>query len=126
MLAVVRKVLVRESTPLGCISLGAGASPSGRLLSTLAVLEQRDGHLKNKSLSAFTAAKKLGGSVHGFIAGSKVQDAAEEAAKVDGVEQVIAVDNPVYEKVLHPPFFTPCVGFAPPFKSFACRGDVDA
>lgn len=69
------------------------------LLSTLAILEQRDGQLVNGTLSAFTAAKKLGGPVHGFVAGASVGDAAKQAAKVDGVEKVITVENKVYEKV---------------------------
>lgn len=70
-----------------------------RLLSTLAVLEQRDGQLNHGSLSAFTAAKKLGGSVHGFIAGSSVSSAAQEASKIEGVDKIITVDNAAYEKV---------------------------
>ncbi|KAK5998170.1 putative electron transfer flavoprotein subunit alpha [Cladobotryum mycophilum] len=71
-----------------------------RALSTLAVLEQRDGQLSNGSLSAFTAAKELGGSVHGFLAGSNVNTAAEQAAKVDGVEKIIAIENVAYDKGL--------------------------
>lgn len=73
-----------------------------RLLSTLAVLEQRDGKLSAGSLGAFTAAKKLGGTVHGFIAGGSVSAAAQEAAKVDGVEKIISVDKEAYEKVGRP------------------------
>lgn len=70
-----------------------------RLLSTLAVLEQREGTLNHGSLSAFTAAKKLGGSIHGFVAGGNIKPVADEAAKVDGVEKIIAVDNAAYDKV---------------------------
>ena len=70
-----------------------------RLLSTLAILEQRDGQLNHGSLSAFTAAKKLGGSVHGIIAGKSVAAAAQEAAKIEGVEKIILVENEAYEKV---------------------------
>lgn len=77
-----------------------------RLLSTLAILEQRDGQLNNSSLGAFTAAKKLGGTVHGFLAGGSVGAAATEAAKVDGVEKIITVDNGAYEKGL-PENFAP-------------------
>ncbi|KJZ78120.1 Putative electron transfer flavoprotein subunit alpha [Hirsutella minnesotensis 3608] len=72
----------------------------GRLLSTLAILEQRDGQLKLGSLSAFTAAKKFGGNVEGFLAGKDVSAAAAEAAKVDGVQQVVTVANEAYEKGL--------------------------
>ncbi|KAI6781770.1 electron transfer subunit alpha-like protein [Emericellopsis cladophorae] len=81
-------------------SLASRAYARSRLLSTLAVLEQRDGQLSHGSLSAFTAAKKLGGTVHGFIAGTSVASAAQEAAKVDGVEKIISVDNLSYEKGL--------------------------
>lgn len=70
-----------------------------RLLSALAVLEQRDGKLNQGSLSAVTAAAKLGGPIHAFIAGSNVKAVAEEAAKVEGVEKIIAVENGAYDKV---------------------------
>ncbi|KAL0471886.1 hypothetical protein QR685DRAFT_561576 [Neurospora intermedia] len=71
-----------------------------RLLSALAVLEQRDGKLNPGSLSAITAAQKLGGPIHAFIASSNVKAVAEEAAKVEGVEKVIAVENGAYDKGL--------------------------
>ena len=80
-------------------SLTLSAIARQRLLSTLAILEQKDGQLNHGSLSAFTAAKKLGGTVHGFIAGSNINGAASEAAKVDGVEKIIIVENGIYDKV---------------------------
>lgn len=70
-----------------------------RLLSTLAILEQREGKLNVSSLAAVTAAQKLGGSVTGFVAGSNVKAVAEEAAKVEGLEKVIYVENGDYDKV---------------------------
>ncbi|ROT39434.1 electron transfer flavo protein subunit alpha [Sodiomyces alkalinus F11] len=76
------------------------------LLSTLALLEQRGGQLNRGSLSAVSAAKKLGGPVHGFLAGENVTGAAEEAAKVHGIEKILAVDNEAYEKGL-PENFAP-------------------
>jgi electron transfer flavoprotein alpha subunit len=69
-----------------------------RLLSSLAVLEQRDGKLIYGSSSAVTAAQKLGGSITGFIAGSNVKNIAEQAAKIAGVDKIIAVDNAAYDK----------------------------
>ena len=71
-----------------------------RALSTLAVLEQREGKLQNGSLSAVTAAKKLGGSITGFVAGSSIKAVADEAAKVDGVEKILVVENGSYDKGL--------------------------
>ncbi|KAI8713247.1 putative electron transfer flavoprotein subunit alpha, mitochondrial [Fusarium sp. LHS14.1] len=102
MLPTARRVLAKQATGLmgraHAYSLNAQARQ--RLLSTLAILEQKDGQLNHSSLSAFTAAKKLGGTVHGFIAGSNIKAVAEEAAKAEGVEKIIAVDNGAYDKGL--------------------------
>ncbi|KAM0445822.1 hypothetical protein ACHAPV_006736 [Trichoderma viride] len=69
-------------------------------LSTLAILEQRDGQLSHGSLSALTAGTKVGGPVHAFLAGNNVSSAAEQAAKVNGVEKIITVENDAYSKGL--------------------------
>ncbi|KAL9045286.1 MAG: hypothetical protein Q9214_001650 [Letrouitia sp. 1 TL-2023] len=86
----------RPSRTLGDIQ----ASGSHRLLSSLAVLEQRDGTLNEASLSAVTAAQKLGGSITGFLAGSRIRDVAEEAAKLKGIDKIIMVENDSYDKGL--------------------------
>ncbi|KAK3076154.1 hypothetical protein LTS18_013781 [Coniosporium uncinatum] len=77
-----------------------------RLLSTLAVLEQREGKLNMSSLAAVSAGQKLGASVTGFVAGSGVKAVADEAAKVKGKEKVIYVENGAYDKGL-PENFAP-------------------
>lgn len=99
-------MLARQFTPLNRLSslrivssLKYSAFSGSRFLSTIAILEQRDGQLLKGSLSAFTAAKRLGGTIHGFVAGTNVSAASEEAAKVDGVDQIIKVENELYEKV---------------------------
>ena len=74
-------------------------SAFARLLSSLAVLEQREGKLNHASLSAITAAQKLGGPITGFIAGSGVRAVAEDAAKVKGLEKIILIENGAYDKV---------------------------
>ncbi|KAJ1333605.1 electron transfer flavoprotein alpha subunit [Microdochium nivale] len=86
----------------------AGRSPAAlrSFLSSLAVLEQRDGQLNHGSLSAVTAAKQLGSTVHAFLAGGGVKSVAEQAAKLDGVDKIIAVDNAAYDKGL-PENFAP-------------------
>lgn len=81
------------------ISNGQRPSTLARLLSSLAILEQREGKLNNASLSAVTAAQKLGGSITGFIAGSGARSVAEEAAKVKGLDKIIMIDNGSYDKV---------------------------
>lgn len=75
-------------------------SSIARLLSSLAVLEQRDGKLNPSSLAAVTAAQKLGDDIVGFVAGSNTKAVAEEAAKVKGLKKVIYIDNAAYEKGL--------------------------
>lgn len=100
MFPAARNVLHRPS--MGSMGLAATTLNSfsrSRFLATLAILEQRDGKLNHGSLNTFTAAKKVGGTVHGFIAGANVSVAAQEAAKVEGIEQVIKVENDAYEKV---------------------------
>ena len=90
-----RTQLKRSTGPTPVASLSALA----RLLSSLAILEQKDGKLNHGSLGAVTAAQKLGGSIIGFVAGGNIKAVAEEAAKVSGIEKIIAVDNAAYDKV---------------------------
>ena len=80
-------------------TLRRSPASSAHLISTLAVLEQRDGKLNGSSLCAVTAAKALGGSVTGFIAGGNVKSGADQAAKANGVEKVVMVNNAAYDKV---------------------------
>ncbi|PYH48794.1 uncharacterized protein BP01DRAFT_371036 [Aspergillus saccharolyticus JOP 1030-1] len=80
---------------------GISSAALARLLSTLAVLEQRDGKLQPSSLSAIAAAQKLGGSITAFVAGANVKGtSAAEAAQIKGLDKVVAVDNEAYEKGL--------------------------
>ena len=76
-------------------------SALARLFSSLAVLEQREGKLQHGSLSAVTAAQKLGGSVTGLVAGSGIKGVVEEAAKVKGIDKVIMIENGSYDKVFN-------------------------
>jgi electron transfer flavoprotein alpha subunit len=74
-------------------------SALARQLSSLAILEQREGKLNHGSLSAVTAARKLGGSITGFVAGSNIKAVAEEVAKFAGIDKVVVIENEAYEKV---------------------------
>ena len=90
-------------------SLGqAQRTAFARLLSTLAILEQREGQLLNASLSTVTAAQKLGGSITGFVAGSNVKPVAEQAAKVKGLDKIIMVENGAYDKVTYSVLASQC------------------
>jgi electron transfer flavoprotein alpha subunit len=52
------------------------------------------------SLASISAAQKLGGSIHGFVAGGNIKQVAEQASKIDGLEKVIFVDNSAYDRGL--------------------------
>lgn len=58
--------------------------------------------MNHASLSAVTAAQKLGGSITGLVAGSGVKPVAEEAAKVKGFERIIMIENGSYDKACGP------------------------
>lgn len=88
------QIITSRSTPVTTLSA------LSRFLSSLAILEQREGKLNHGSLSAVTAAQNLGGSIAGFLAGSNIKAVAEEAAKVEGVEKIIAIENGAYDKGL--------------------------
>lgn len=96
----------RRVTAVGGIRRHLASTATRSLQSTLAIFEQRDGQLNLGSLSAVTAAKRLGGPIHGFVAGGNIQGAAGDASKLEGVEKVIAVDNSAYDKGL-PENFAP-------------------
>ncbi|KAJ9666833.1 Electron transfer flavoprotein alpha-subunit [Coniosporium apollinis] len=81
-------------------------SALARLLSTLAILEHREGKLNVSSLASVSAAQKLGEPVTGFVAGSNAKAVAEEAAKVEGIDKIIYVENGAYDKGL-PENFAP-------------------
>jgi electron transfer flavoprotein alpha subunit len=83
---------LRSSNPASC-------ARRARCLSSLAILEQRNGKLNSSSQAAVAAAQRLGGPVTAFVAGTGAKLVAEEAAKIKGIEKVIFVENPAYDKV---------------------------
>lgn len=103
MISIVCASSLRQAKPhLHLLRTAELSSGLTRLLSSLAVLEQKDGKLLTGSLGAVTAAQKLGGSITGFLAGSNIRSASESAARVQGVEKVITIDNVAYDKVSLP------------------------
>ena len=62
-------------------------------MSVLVLVEHADGKLKDATLSAVSAATKLG-EVHALVAGSNVGDVASEAASITGVAKVLVADAP--------------------------------
>lgn len=91
--------LARTQSRRLAVSAIARSAAYQRLLSSLAVLEQRDGRLNVSSLAAVSAAQKLGGSITGFVAASGGKSIAEEASKIKGLDKVIYVDSDAYDRV---------------------------
>ncbi len=60
-------------------------------MSVLVLVEHADGKLKDPTLSAVTAAAKLG-EVHALVAGSNVGGVAGEAARIAGVSKVLVAE----------------------------------
>ncbi|KAL8660639.1 MAG: hypothetical protein Q9202_006343 [Teloschistes flavicans] len=73
---------------------------ANRLLSSLTVLEHKNGKLEQSSLSTVTAAQKIGGSIVGFVAGTGMKMVAEEASKIKGLDKIVMVENSAYDKGL--------------------------
>ena len=65
-------------------------------MKTLVLVEHEGGQIKDATLSAVTAASKLG-EVHLLVVGSDVGAVADQASKIAGVGKVHAADSPTYE-----------------------------
>ncbi len=62
-------------------------------MKTLIIAEHEGGVVKSATLAAVTAGLALGGTVDLFVAGNGVDEAAEAAAKIAGVSNVLAVSD---------------------------------
>lgn len=79
----------------------ASISQLQRLLSTLTIIEPSASAASSGSLSAITAAQKLGQEpITALIAGSNGEKVAEQVAKVAGVGKVLVASNAAYDKGL--------------------------
>lgn len=63
-------------------------------MSVLIVAEHDNNSLKSGTLSAITAGQQLADSVDVLVAGNECQDAANQAATIEGVNKVIVSDSP--------------------------------
>ncbi|BBB30141.1 electron transfer flavoprotein subunit alpha/FixB family protein [Neptunomonas japonica] len=69
-------------------------------MAILVIAEHDNSELKSATLNTVTAASQMGGDVHVLVAGSACQSVADEAAKIQGVDQVVLVDDAAYEHQL--------------------------
>ena len=86
---------------------GAGGQTQGSgsslIMTTLLLAETAGGALAPATAKALTAAKEIGGAVHVLVAGSGLRGAAEQAAKLAGVEKVLLADDAAYDHLLAEP-----------------------
>jgi electron transfer flavoprotein alpha subunit len=75
-------------------------------MTTLLIAEHDNQALKDVTPKALTAAKALGAPVHVLVAGRACRPAAEAAAKLDGIEKVLLVDDARYDHLLAEPTAT--------------------
>ncbi|MDO6414556.1 electron transfer flavoprotein subunit alpha/FixB family protein [Sphingomonas sp. BIUV-7] len=68
-------------------------------MSVLVWVEHEAGAVKDATLSAITAAAKLG-DVHALVAGARIGGVADAASKINGVAKVVTLDDAAFEHAL--------------------------
>ncbi|KAF4081366.1 hypothetical protein AMELA_G00160490 [Ameiurus melas] len=79
-----------------------------RFQSTLVVAEHNNDTLTPVTLSAITAASKLGGEVSCLIAGTDCTKVAEQLSQIEGVKKVLVAQHDIYKGML-PEELTPLI-----------------
>ena len=92
-------------------------------MAVLVVGEHDGAALKPATLSAITAAAKIGGGIAVLVAGSGCKAVAEAAAKVAGVERVLLADEPLYAHPLAENVAKLAVSLAGPFSHLLAGAD---
>jgi len=72
-------------------------------MATLLIADHDNASIKDATAKALTAAKALGAPVHTLVAGEGAKAAAEAAARLDGVEKVLLVEDALYAHALAEP-----------------------
>ena len=70
---------------------------------TTLLIAEHDNNSISDSVRAITAAHEIGEQVDILVAGKDCNSAAEEAAKISGVNKVLTCDNDIYAKHLLEP-----------------------
>jgi electron transfer flavoprotein alpha subunit len=81
-------------------------------MTTLLIAEHDNKTLKDATNKALTAAKALAAPVHVLVAGRSCRGVAEQAAKLNGVDKVLAADAPALEHLLAEPLANLIVALA--------------
>ena len=88
-------------------------------MAVLLLAETSNGKLNESTAKALTVAKALGEPIHILVAGENVEQAAEAAAKLNGVEKVLVADDQAYAHDLAEPFAALLVALAPNYAVLA-------
>ena len=81
------------------------STPSVRLASTLVFVEHKNGKINPSTLSAVTAAQKVGGEVDALVLAKadEAKTVAEQAAKISGLSKVLMGSGDVFANQLAEP-----------------------
>jgi electron transfer flavoprotein alpha subunit len=93
-------------------------------MTTLLIAEHDNQALKDVTPKALTAAKALGAPVHVLVAGRGCRAAAEVAAKLDGVEKVLLVDDARYDHLLAEPTAALVASLAGPYDAIVAAAST--
>ncbi|RKP10288.1 electron transfer flavo protein alpha-subunit [Thamnocephalis sphaerospora] len=66
-------------------------------VSSLVIVEHKDGQIAPSTLNALSAAAKLGGQVHALVAGSSSDAVADQVAKLAPVSKVLVASDAAYD-----------------------------
>ncbi|MGH1485376.1 MAG: electron transfer flavoprotein subunit alpha/FixB family protein [Cellvibrionaceae bacterium] len=69
-------------------------------MSILIIADHTNSALVTATYNTVTAATQLGNTIHILVAGLNCQSAAEEAAKISGIDKVLHADNAAYDYLL--------------------------
>ncbi len=90
-------------------------------MTVLVLVEHGDGKVRDATLSAITAATKLG-AVHALVAGAgaEAKQAAAATAQIAGVEKVLLADDPAYAQMLAENVASLIVGLMGDYDALVC------
>ena len=84
-------------------------------MTSLVVAEHDNTSLKDATAKTVAAAQQMGAPVHVLVAGHDAREAADQAAKLAGVEKVLLADAPAYAHMLPEPMEQLIVALAPEY-----------
>ncbi|HEX2725272.1 MAG TPA: electron transfer flavoprotein subunit alpha/FixB family protein, partial [Beijerinckiaceae bacterium] len=93
-------------------------------MTTLLIAEHDNQTLKDVTPKALTAARALGAPVHVLVAGRGCRPAADAAAKLDGVDKVLLVDDARYDHLLAEPTAALVASLAGPYDALVAAAST--